>query len=179
MLNADHIRLNFVLSLDSVPRPLEIWKYETIKSVKTNLRCGISCETNWTPQQVHYDIKLYNQHYEELKDDKSFDQLVNDGIIFNEDSIYMILNVNSGRYLDSLDYIGRYIRKLCIGLRPMSIREDANHNFMFNWNEMPPKEYLPPKLLLNNKLVTPSVNESELLDKYPELDKYPDPELDN
>ena len=34
MTHDDHIRLNFILSLDSVPRPLELWKNETVNSVK-------------------------------------------------------------------------------------------------------------------------------------------------
>ena len=141
---ADRIRLNFILSLDSVPRPLELWRYETVKSVKTQLRRGLSCETDWTPQQVHYTIALYNQHYQELPDGESLANLVKDGVIWNEDDVYMIMTVDSGRIVDAWDTLTRYLRKVCIGIRPMTIREDPNHNYMFSWLEKPPGPYEPP-----------------------------------
>ena len=153
----DRIRLNFILSLDSVPRPLELWKFETVRSIKTQLRRGITCETNWTPQQVHYDITLYNQHYQELCDTESLANLEKDGQIWNEDDIYMVLNVNSGRVLDTFDHVTQYFRKLCIGIRPMSIREDPNHNYMFAWSEKPPASYSPP-----SPLVAPGLNEDQV-----------------
>ena len=141
---ADRIRLNFILSLDSVPRPLELWRYETVKSIKTQLRRGLSCETDWTPQQVHYTIALYNQHYQELPDGESLANLVKDGVIWNEDDVYMIMTVDSGRIVDAWDTLTRYLRKVCIGMRPMTIREDPNHNYMFSWLEKPPRAYEPP-----------------------------------
>ena len=143
---ADRIRLNFILSLDSVPRPLELWRYETVKSVKTQLRRGLSCETDWTPQQVHYTIALYNQHYQELPDGESLANLVKDGVIWNEDDVYMIMTVDSGRIVDAWDTFARYLRKVCIGIRPMTIREDPNHNYMFSWLEKPPGPYEPPSV---------------------------------
>lgn len=154
---ADHIRLNFILSLDSVPRPLELWKYETVKSVKTHLRRGLSCETNWTPQQIHYTITLYNQHYQELPDDESLANLIRDGVIWNEDDIYMIMTVNSGRMVDTWDTFTRYLRKMCIGLRPVIIREDPNHNYMFSWLEKPPGLYEPPSVKDSPDIVGPSL----------------------
>jgi hypothetical protein len=138
---ADRIRLNFILSLDSVPRPLELWRYETVKSIKTLLRRGLSCETDWTPQQVHYTIALYNRHYQELPDGESLANLVKDGIIWNEDDIYMIMTVDSGRIVDACDTFTRYLRKVCIGIRPTMVREDPNHNYMFSWLEKPPGPY--------------------------------------
>ena len=141
---ADRIRLNFILSLDSIPRPLELWRYETVKSVKTQLRRGVSCETDWTPQQVHYTITLYNQHYQELPDGESLANLMKDGVIWNEDDIYMIMTVDSGRMIDTWDTVARYLRQVCIGIRPITVREDPNHNYMFSWLEKPPGPYDPP-----------------------------------
>ena len=141
---ADRIRLNFILSLDSVPRPLELWRYETVKSVKTHLRRGLSCETDWTPQQVHYTIALYNQHYEKLPDGESLANLVKDGVIWNEDDVYMIMTVDSGRVVDVWDTFTRYLRRVCIGIHPRMVREDPNHNYMFSWLEKPPGPYEPP-----------------------------------
>ena len=143
---SEHIRLNFILSLDSVPRPLELSRYETIKSIKNLLRRGISCQTDWTPQQVHYNITLYNQHYTELPDEESLSNLERDGIIWNEDNIFMILTVDSGRVIDKIDIFSQYLRKICIGLRPMTVREDPNHNYMFTWIEKPPESYAPPPI---------------------------------
>lgn len=140
----DRIRLNFILSLDSIPRPLELWRNETVKSVKTQLRRGLSCETDWTPQQIHYTIALYNQYYQELPDSESLVNLIKDGIIWNEDDIYMIITVNSGRMIDTWDTFAHYLRKVCIGIRPITVREEPNHNYMFSWLEKPPGLYTPP-----------------------------------
>ena len=138
---------------------------ETVRSIKTQLRRGITCETNWTPQQVHYDIILYNQHYQELPDSESLGNLEKDGILWNEDDIYMIMKVNSGRMIDTFDNITLYLRKLCIGLRPMAIREDPNHNYMFAWAESPPLPYTPPPL------IAPAATDTEVQTKSP---KSPD-----
>lgn len=156
----DRIRLNFILSLDSVPRPLELCIYETVKSVKTQLRRGISCETDWTPQQIHYTITLYNQHYQELPDCESLANLMKDGVIWNEDDIYMIVAVDSGRMVDVWDTFTRYLRKVCIGIRPIMVREDPNHNYMFSWLEKPPAPYEPPCMsatdsLCDNTFISP------------------------
>jgi hypothetical protein len=136
------IRLNFILSLDSDPQPLELWKYETVRCVKNHLRKRLSCQTDWTPQQVHYNVTLYNQYYQELPDEESLVSLVNSGLLCNEDDIYIILDVDSGRFVDAIDTITRYLRKICIGLRPMTVREDPNHNYMFTWSN---RIYTPPK----------------------------------
>jgi len=152
----NRIRLNFILSLDSVPRPIEFYKYETVKSVKTQLCRGITCQTDWTPNQIHYKIKLYNQDYHELPDHESLINLVRDNIIWNEENIYMIISVDSGRMLDVIDNISMYFRKICIGFRPMSIREDPNHNYMFAWREKPPgSSYIPPNITTTTDYISP------------------------
>ena len=123
-----------------------MFKNETVRSVKTVLRRGISCETNWTPQQSHYTIRLYNQHYQELDDKMSLMNLVEEGVIWNEDDIYMILEVDSGRFVTYIDKFIKNIRFCCIGMYPLSVRENPNHNYMFQWKEDPPESYSPPPL---------------------------------
>ena len=129
----DRIRLNFILSCGADPRCMQLWKYDTVRSVKSQLRRAISCQSDWTPQQLHYTLKLYNQHYQELPDGDTLVALERGGVIWNEDDIYMILSVDSGRILDALERGMRYLRSLCIGLRPMAVREEPNHNYMFSW----------------------------------------------
>jgi hypothetical protein len=128
---------------------MQLWKYDTVRSLKSQLCRAISCQSDWTPQQVHYSLRLYNQHYQELPDGDTLVALERGGVIWNEDDIYMILRVDSGRVVDAIERAMRYLRSVCIGLRPMAVREEPNHNYMFAWCS-PPARYSPPP-----ELVTP------------------------
>jgi hypothetical protein len=110
----------------------------TVRDVKNSLREFIGCESDWAPQQLHYTIALYTNAYQELTDDTVINDLLVSGRLFSGDDMYLILTVNSGRALDYFDVIGRYLRKICVGLgfrhrgQPLA-REDPNHNYLFYW----------------------------------------------
>ena len=75
----------------------------------------------------------------------------------------MIMIVDSGRVVDTLDTIALYLRKVCIGLRPMTVREDPNHNYMFSWIEKPPSPYTPPILSnVQDKVTREAINTSPM-----------------
>lgn len=139
----DRIYLNLILSSDSTPRRMQLWKYDTVRSIKLQIRRSISCQSDWTPQQLHYTLRLYNQHYQELPDSDTLVALERGGVIWNEDDIYMIISVDSGRVIDAMDRVMRYLRSLCIGIRPMAVREEPNHNYMFTWCSST-ERYSPP-----------------------------------
>lgn len=130
----NYINLNFTLTNDSESKTLRLYKSETIKSVKILLRRGLVCQTSWTPQQLHYKIKLYNKYYKELTDDCSLKELINNGILWNNDDIQIIIEVDSGRVIHYYDKAVKILRDLCLGVYLEQIREDPNHNYMFSWN---------------------------------------------
>lgn len=161
----DSITLNFTLTKDTHSRTLRLYTYETVKSIKTLLRRGLTCDTSWMPQQLHYTIILYNQHYKELDDKYSLRELTNDGVIWNEDNIQIIIEVDSGRVIHYYDKALRYLRQLCLGIYLEQVREDPNHNYMFSWNTITEDEhnhlakintYVPP-IKRNYVLDPPSI----------------------
>ena len=131
---SDYITLHYYLSQEANSKTITSFKAETIKSLKNILRKGLKCETKWSPQQTHYTITLYNQYYQELPDDKSLSELLQDGILWDNDEIQIILSVNSGQPVNYYDRITKYIRVICLGVYPQQIREDPNHNYMFFWH---------------------------------------------
>ena len=124
---------HFYLTHESETRTLLFTKCETIRSIKKLLRECITCETRWTPQQLHYTIDLYNQHYQNLGEHLSIRNLMDKGILCDGDDIYIIINVNSGRPITYFDSITKYLRGMCVYLDTTIVREDPNHNYMFHW----------------------------------------------
>ena len=128
--------LNFILTHETKPKILQLATYETITEIKDLLKQSLSCETLWTPQQLHYVIKLYNHQYNELDDKYTIRDLLDKNMLWTGDDIQIVINVNSGRLINYYDRVTKYLRNICIQTNYYEIREEPNHNYMFEWKAM-------------------------------------------
>ena len=167
MAQKDAIILNFILTHETKPKMLQLATYESIREIKNLLKFSLTCETSWTPQQLHYNIRLYNQNYNELEDKYTLRDLIDKNLIWSGDDIHIIMDVNSGRILNYYDKITKYLRNLCIHTNFYEIREEPNHNYMFEWKVIADE-------IIDGKTVDESIKlyEKNTNNNEPELNNY-------
>lgn len=155
--------LNFILTYETKPKILQLDTYDTISEIKLLLKQSLSCETIWTPQQLHYTIQLFNNQYNELEDKYTIRDLLNKNLLWTGDEIHIIINVHSNRILNYYDRATKYLRKLCIQTNFYEIREEPNHNYMFEWKNMADEVI--------------DANNKNMVNVYEKNSDSPDPEL--
>ena len=164
---SETIVLNFILTHETKPKILQLATYETIAEIVNLLKFSLTCESNWTPQQLHYSIKLYNQNYIELEEKYTISELLNKNLIWTGDDIHIVTQVNSGRLINYFDRVTKYLRNFCIQTELYEIREEPNHNYMFEWKAIADEVIDNQSLMGSLRVYEKNTNNNE-----PKLDNY-------
>jgi len=164
---SETIMLNFILTHEPKPKTLSLATYESVKEIINLLKFSLTCETNWTPQQLHYSIKLYNQNYVELEEKYTIRDLLDKNLLWSGDDIHIVTHVNSGRLINYFDRITKYLRSICIETDFYEIREEPNHNYMFEWKAIADEIIDNQSLMGSLRVYEKNINKSD-----PKLDNY-------
>ena len=164
---SETIILNFILTHETKPKVLRLATYESVKEIVNLLKFSLTCETNWTPQQLHYKIRLFNQNYNELEERYTIQDLLNKNLIWDGDDIHIVTEVNSGRMINYFDRATKYLRSICIETNFYEIREEPNHNYMFEWKAIADEVIDNQSLMGSLRVYEKNTNRSE-----PQLDNY-------
>lgn len=138
-MNDSKISFNFMLNNESISQNLLFSTTNTIQEVISVIWNCLDYNDPLIAQLENHEMTLFTQYKVKLSNECKIQDLINEGVIYNEDIIYISINLHGSRVNKYIEYFTHYLKYFCLKINfmdeyPNSFYDFPNHNYLFYWN---------------------------------------------
>tara|TARA_B100001540_G_C15764617_1_gene623363 strand:+ start:1217 stop:1657 length:441 start_codon:yes stop_codon:yes gene_type:complete len=138
-MNKSNVVFHFMLNNESITQSLTFQKTNTIEEMISIIWNCLDYNDPLIAQLENHHMVLFTQYKVKLNNSLKIQDLIDDGVLYNEDIIYITINLHSSTINKYIENFTNYLKYFCLYFNytdehPNSLYDFPNHNYLFYWN---------------------------------------------